>query len=168
MGVGRQMRDSTRTAALVLVALMTIGVAVAMTAAATPGGGVAAAPSVRAADVTLIGRFPVSLDVRCHVAVLRMRLSRSVPVGILVDGVARVPLGPPRRSVPGAQAAESSVSDVKIWDLMLSNGTELRPGRHRVVLRALSADRSDVLDVSEPVAYRIPRSFAKAPTRCGV
>lgn len=92
------------------------------------GGGAVAAPSVRAADVNLIERFTVSLDARCHVAVLRMRLSRSVPVGILVDGVARVPLGPPRRSVSAAQAAESSVTDVKIWDLTLSNGTELRPG----------------------------------------
>ena len=158
----------TRGAALVLVALTTIGVAVATTAAATLGGGTAAAPSVRAADANVIERFTVSLDARCHVAVLRMRLSRSVPVGILVDGVARVPLGSPRRSVSAAQAAERSVSDVKIWDLSLSDGTELRPGRHRVVLRALSADRSGVLDVSEPVAYRIPRSFAKAPTRCGV
>ncbi len=53
-------------------------------------------------------------------------------------------------------------------DLTLSNGTEIGPGRHRVVLRALSADRSQVLDVSDPVRYTIPRSFAKAPVRCGV
>lgn len=159
----------TRSAALVLVALTTIGVAVATTAAATLRGGTAAAPSVRAADANLIERFTVSLDARCQVAVLRMRLSRSVPVGILVNGnglIGRVPLGPVRGAA--AQAAASSASDVKIWDLTLSNGTELRPGRYRVVLRALSADRSDVLDVSESVAFRIPRSFAKVPTRCGI
>lgn len=155
-----------RGAALVLVALTTIGVGVATTAA-TLGGETPAASSVRAADANLIERFTVSLDARCRVAVLRMRLSRSVPVGILVDGTGRVPLGTLRGATSAAQAAASSVSDVKIWDLSLSNGTELRPGRHRVVLRALSADRSDVLDVSEPAAYTIPRSFAKAPTRCG-
>ena len=161
----------TRNAALahVLVALTTIGVAVATTAAATPRGGTAAAPLVQAADANLIERFTISLDARCRVAVLRMRLSRSVPVGILVDGngiVGRVPFGRVRGAA--AQAAASSVGDVKIWDLTLSNGTELGPGRYRVVLRALSADRSDVLDVSESVAFRIPRSFANVPTRCGV
>lgn len=159
----------TRSAALVLVALTTIGVAVATTAAATLRGATAAAPSVRAADANLIERFTVSLDARCHVAVLRMRLSRSARVGILVNGngiVGRVPFGPVRGAT--AQAASSSVNDVKIWDLTLSDGTELRPGRYRVVLRALSADRKDVLDVSEAVAFRIPRSFAKVPARCGV
>ena len=57
---------------------------------------------------------------------------------------------------------------MKVWDLTLSNGAELRPGRHTVVLRALSADRSEVLDVSAPVTYTIPRAFARPPTRCGV
>ena len=69
-----------RGAELVLVALTTTGVAVATTAAATLGGETPAAPSVRAADANLIERFTVSLDARCRVAVLRMRLSRSVPV----------------------------------------------------------------------------------------
>ena len=157
--------NSTRTAAVVCVALATIGVAVATTTAGTIGRAAARA-SVRAAQANLIERFTVRLDARCHVAVLRMRLSRSAPVGIVIDGDGRVPLG--RVSASAARAAASAISDVKIWDLTLSNGTELAPGRHRVVLRALSADRSEVLDVSDPVAYTIPRSFAKAPLRCGI
>ena len=143
-------------------------VAVVAAAAAALGGEVAAEPTVRSAQADLIERFSVRLDVRCQVAVLRIRLARPAPVGIVVDGspAGRVPLG--RVTASTAQAASSSVSDVKIWDLTLSNGDELRPGRHRVVLRALSPDRREVLDVSGTVAYRIPRAFAEAPSRCGV
>lgn len=157
--------NSTRTAAVVCVALATIAVAVATTAADTTDRA-AAVPAVQTAQANLIERFTVRLDARCHVAVLRMRLSRSVPVGIVIDGDGRVPLG--RVSASAVRAAASAISDTKIWDLTLSDGTEVGPGRHRVVLRALSADRSEVLDVSDPVAYTIPRSFAKAPLRCGV
>ncbi len=121
---------------------------------------------MRSAQADLIERFTVRLDARCQVAVLRMRLARSAPVGIVVDGTGRVPLGSVRTS--GVRAAATAIDDVKIWDLTLSNGVELRPGRHRVVLRALSADRRRVLDVSEAVTYSIPRAFAKAPMRCGV
>lgn len=157
--------NSTRTAAVVCVALATVGVAVATTTAGMSGRA-GAVPAVHAAEANLIERFTVRLDARCQVAVLRIRLSRSLPVGIVIDGDGRVPLG--RASASAVRAAASAVSDVKIWDLTLSNGTELGPGRHRVVLRALSADRSQVLDVSDAVEYTIPRSFAKAPLRCGV
>ena len=131
------------------------------------GGGAAAEPPVRPAQAGLIERFTVRLDARCQVAVLRIRLERSAPVGIVVDDspAGRVPLG--RVAASGLRAAATGVSDVKIWDLTLPNGDELRPGRHRVVLRVLSADRRDVLDVSDPVAYTIPRAFARPPTRCG-
>ena len=144
-------------------------VAVLAGSAAAFGGGVAAEPSVRSAQAAdLIQRFTVRLDARCRVAVLRMRLSRAAPVGIIVDDspAGRVPLG--RVTTSGARAAAAAIDDVKIWDPTLSNGAELAPGRHRVVLRALSADRRRVLDVSEAVTYTIPRTFAKAPTRCGV
>lgn len=157
--------NSVRTTGVVCVAITTIGVALA-TMAADPVGRAAAVPAVQAAQANLIERFTVRLDARCHVAVLRMRLSRSVPVGIVIDRDGRVPLG--RVSASAARAAASAISDVKVWDLTLSNGTEIGPGRHRVVLRALSADRSEVLDVSDPVSYTIPRSFATAPVRCGV
>ena len=98
---------------------------------------------------------------------LRIRLAGPAPVGIVVDDspAGPVPLG--RVAKSGAGAAATGVSDVKVWDLTLSNGDELRPGRHRVVLRVLSADRRDVLDISDPVAYTIPRAFARPPTRCG-
>ena len=96
--------NSTRTAALAGVALATIGVAVATTSAETIGRA-AAGPSVRAAQANLVERFTVGLDARCHVAVLRMRLSRNVPVGIVIDGDGRVPLG--RLSAAAARAART-------------------------------------------------------------
>ena len=152
---------SPRRTAVAVAAIAVTGAAVVTLTAAT-----GASPPAQPAQSDLIERFSVRLDSRCQVAVLRMRLSRSAPVGILVNRVGRVPLG--TASASRAAAAATAVNDVKIWDLTLSDGTELEPGRHRVVLRALSADRSRVLDVSDPVTYRIPRSFADAPTRCGV
>jgi hypothetical protein len=143
-----------------------VAAGVVTVAVVTLVGGAGATTPARPAQADLIRRFTVRLDARCHVAVLRIRLSRPAPVGIVPDGdpSIRVPLG---RAAAAAGAAATTVYDVKIWDLTLPDGTELRPGRHEVVLRALSADRSNVLDTSDPVAYRVPRSFAKAPTRCG-
>ena len=157
--------SSTRKVVIGAVAGGAIAVAVAI--AAGGGAGAAAEPPVRSAQAGLIERFTVRLDARCQVAVLRIGLARSAPVGIVVDDsvAGRVPLG--RVATSGARAAATGVSDVKIWDLTLSDGVELGPGRHRVVLRVLSADRRDVLDVSGPVAYTIPRAFARPPTRCG-
>lgn len=140
-------------------------VAVTAATAVTIAGATGATQPSQPAQSDLIKRFTVRLDSRCHVAVLRMRLSRSAPVGIAILGDGRVPLG---RASASAATAAAAVNDVKIWDLTLSDGTELRPGRYKVVLRALSADRSRVLDVSDTVAYRIPRSFTRTPTRCGV
>ncbi len=139
-------------------------VAATAVAAVTLAGPTGATRPAEPAQSDLIERFTVRLDSRCHVAVLRMRLSRRAPVGIIVQRFGRVPLGIASASTA---AAATVVNDVKIWDLTLSNGVELRPGRYRVVLRALSADRDDVLDVSEAVAYTVPLAFARPPTRCG-
>ena len=145
----------------------TAAAVVMVTAAAVAAGAAAGTRSpARPAQADLIQRFTVRLDARCHVAVLRMRLARPLQVGIVPDRelVGRVPLG---RAAATTSSAGKSITDVKIWDLTLPDGTELRPGRHEVVLRALSADRSKVLDTSDPVTYTIPRSFARTPTRCG-
>ena len=149
------------------VAIGAVAGGIVIAVAVAGGGGAAAVPAARSAQADLVERFTVRLDARCQVAVLRIRLARPAPVGIIVDDsvAGRVPLG--RVATSGARAAATGVGDVKIWDLTLSNGVELRPGRHRVVLRVLSADGRDVLDVSDPVAYTIPRAFARPPTRCG-
>jgi hypothetical protein len=113
----------------------------------------------------IIQNASVTLDRRCHVAVVRVTLSRSAPVGLIVSSpslqfVGRVPFGPQR----GVFLA--SVRRTHVWDLSLPNGRYLAPGRYRIVVRALNPRRTRVLDRSRRLRLVIPRSFASPPTDC--
>ena len=137
-----------------LVSVVTI--AFALAASAAPAGS-------QSEDVVV--SYDLTLDKRCHVAVLRATLSRPAFAGIIVQRsrrfVGRVPFGPVRAAASSGQA----INVTFIWDLEVEE-RYLEPGRYTTVFRALNR-RGRVLDKSEPVEFKVPRSFTSPPTDCG-
>ena len=96
-------------------------------------------------------------------------LTRDAPLGLRLVG--RVPFGPQRRILAAeehrSRPAKAAVHHTEVWDLVFPNGDYLKPGTHHGRVRALDANREQVLDTF-PVTLTIPKSFyTRSLDRCG-